>query len=121
MTFYADAQYITFTATGINAELDFDQYTTTNTILQYIVMAEAVLALLVTVFASVVGLKLVGIELLIPIQLIYFTLATIPSQRTYNSVLSALKYSNGFNTIVSYAYTRTYSQNKSLAAMNYET
>ena len=76
---------------------------------------------MITVFASVVGLKLVGIELLIPIQLIYFTLATIPSQRTYNSVLSSLKYSNGFNTIVSYVYTRTYSQNKSLAGMTYET
>lgn len=38
MTFYADAQYITFTATGINAKLVFDQYTSTNTILQYLVM-----------------------------------------------------------------------------------
>lgn len=77
MSFYADSLTLSFTATGINAQLVVDQFATSNTILQYVVMAEGVLALLLTIFASVVGLKLVGIELLIPLQLIYFTLATV--------------------------------------------
>jgi hypothetical protein len=119
LTFYADTQTINFKAVGINAELVFDQFTSSNLILGYIVMGEAFLALILAIFASVVGLKLVGIELLIPIQLIYFTLATIPQQRTYNYVLSYFRYANGFNTIVPYSYSRTYSQNKSLVAMNY--
>lgn len=76
-------------------------------------------ALLVAIFASIVGLKLVGIELLVPVQLIYFTLATIPPEKTYNTALANLKYANGFNNIVTYSYFRTYSQNKSLIAMKY--
>jgi hypothetical protein len=84
-------------------------------------MAEAFVALIIAIFASIVGLKLAGIELLIPIQLIYFTLSTISQQRSYNFVLNDLKFSNGFNTLISYSYARTYSQSKSLVGMNYET
>lgn len=121
MTFYADSQTVPFTATGINAQLVLDQYASSNTILEYIIMAEAFVALLVAIFASVVGLKLIGIELLIPLQLIYFSLSTISQQRSYNFVLNNFKYANGFNTLVTYSYARTYSQSKSLVAMNYET
>ena len=121
MTFFADSQTVSFTATGINAELVLDQYASFNTILEYIVMTEAFVALLVAIFASVVGLKLIGIELLIPIQLIYFSLSTISQQRSYNFVLNNYKYANGFNTLVPYAYSRTYSQSKNLVGMNYET
>jgi hypothetical protein len=121
MTFYADSQTISFTAVGINAQLVMDQFASSNSILEYIIMAEAFLALFLAVFASIVGLKLVGIELLIPLQLIYFTLSTIPQQRSYTYVLSNLKYANGFNTLVPYLYSRTYSQSKSLVGMNYET
>ncbi len=121
MSFYADSQTIPFTAAGINAQLVLDQYASSNTIIGYIVMAEAFIALIVAIFASVVGLKLVGIELLIPIQLIYFTQSTISQQRSYNFVLNNFKYSNGFNTLAPYSYARTYSQSKSLVSMNYET
>lgn len=61
MTFYADSQTITFKAVGINAQLVMDQFASSNLILEYIVMAEALLALILTIFASVVGLKLAGI------------------------------------------------------------
>ena len=84
-------------------------------------MAEAFTALIVTVFASVVGLKLVGIELLMPLQLIYFSLSTQSQQRSYNFALNSLRYANGFNALVPYSYARTYSQSKSLVGMNYET
>jgi hypothetical protein len=121
MTFFADSKTIPFTAAGINAQLVLDQYVSSNMILEYIVIVEAFVALIVAIFASVVGLKLVGIELLVPIQLIYFTLSTISQKKSYNFVLNNFKYSNGFNTLVSYSYARTYSQSKSLVGMNYET
>lgn len=97
MSFYADSQSITFNAEGINAQLVMDQYASSNLILSYIVMAEALIALFVAIFASVVGLKLAGIELLIPLQLIYFTLSTLSQQRSYNFALNDLKYANGYN------------------------
>ncbi len=121
MYFYADPITLYFTPTGLNAELIIDKYATSNVILSYLFLGQGLIAILVAIFASIVGLKLVGIELLVPIQLIYFTLATIPAESTYNTALANLKYANGFNNIVSYSYFRTYSQNKSLIAMKYET
>jgi hypothetical protein len=121
MSFYANASTITFTATGINAMLVIDQFSSSNLILEYIVSGEALIALLLAIFSSIVGLKMVGIELLIPVQIIYFTLATIPEQRSYNSLLNNLKYANGYNTMTAYDYKRTYMQDQSLVSMNYET
>lgn len=84
-------------------------------------MGEGILAILLAVFASVVGLKLAGIELLIPVQIIYFSLATLTSRSSYMSTLSYLKYANGYSDIVSYNYQRTYSQHSKLAGIQYET
>ena len=52
---------IQFTATGINAQLTIDQQASLNNILPYIVIVEGILAILLAIFASVVGLKLAGI------------------------------------------------------------
>ena len=92
-----------------------------NTILQYVVMGEGVLAILLALFASIVGLKLAGIELLMPVQLIYFSLAALEKRPSYVSTLNNLKYANGYSGILNYDYFRTYSQNSKLAGMQYET
>jgi len=84
-------------------------------------MGEGIFAILLAIFASVVGLKLAGIELLIPVQLIYFSLATLTYMPSYISTLANLKYSNGYSSIVSYDYFRTYSQHQNLVAIQYET
>lgn len=75
---------------------------------------------MLALLASIFGLKLAGLELLLPIQLIYFSLAAIGPQSSYVSSLANLKYSNGYSVIVTYDYFRTYSQNKNLVAMTYE-
>ena len=61
LTFYAEPTVIQFTATGINAQLTIDQQASLNNILPYIVIVEGILAILLAIFASVVGLKLAGI------------------------------------------------------------
>jgi len=85
------------------------------------VLGEGVVAIVVAVFASVVGLKMAGIELLFPVQIIYFSLATLQSRPSYLSTLSSLKYANGYSSIVSWDYFRTYSQSAQLVAIQYET
>lgn len=102
MSFYADSKSLTFNAVGINAQLIVDKNASSNVMLKYVVIAQALIALLLAIFASIVGLKFVGIQLLIPVQLIYFSLATIPQQRTYSFILNNLKYANGFNNLYSY-------------------
>lgn len=83
-------------------------------------MGEGFLTILIAIFASVVGLKLAGIELLIPVQLLYFSLAAMGSQSSFSSNLVNLKYSNGYSALVAYEISRTYAQNKNLVAMTYE-
>jgi hypothetical protein len=73
-------------------------------------MGEGIVAIILAVFASVVGLKLVGIELLIPVQIIYFSLSTLNYMPSYLSTLTNLKYSNGYSSIVNYDYFRTNGQ-----------
>ena len=82
-------------------------------------MIEGIIAILLAIFASIVGLKLAGVELLLPIQLLYFSLSTMKSQSSYTSSLSQLKYANGYSIITAYDYQRTYSQNKNLVAIQY--
>ena len=83
-------------------------------------MGEAVIAILLAIFSSVVGLKLVGLELLLPMQLLYFSLSAIGTHSSYISTLSNFKYANGYSVIVPYDYQRTYNQDKNLVAMAYE-
>ena len=82
-------------------------------------MMEGVVAIVLAIFASIVGLKLAGIELLLPVQLLYFSLSAMSSQTSYSSTLSNLKFSNGYSFITSYNYQRTYNQNKKLVAITY--
>lgn len=120
LSFYADPTVMSFTATGINAQLTLDTQTSFNNILPYIVMAEGIITIIVAIFASVVGLKLAGIELFLPVQLLYFSLSTIKSQSSYSSSLANLKYTNGYSVITAYDYLRTYDQNPYLVAITYE-
>jgi len=52
---------IEFTAVGVNAQLNLENYATPNNILKYIVMMISFLAVISAIFAAVVGLKMVGI------------------------------------------------------------
>ncbi len=58
-------------------------------------------------------------ELLIPIQLIYFTLSSVKSHSSYAFLLSSLKYSNGFNQLTPYDYSRSYMQDRGLVGINF--
>lgn len=111
---------MSFTATGINAELTIDSQSSLNNILPYIVMAEGIITIIVAIFASVVGLKLAGMELFLPVQLLYFSLSTIKTQSSYSSSLANLKYTNGYSVISPYDYMRTYDQNPFLVSITYE-
>jgi len=61
MSFYADYLPFNFQPKGLNARLVIEQYAHTNNILSYVIMAVTLLALLISIFSSVVGLKLAGI------------------------------------------------------------
>ena len=121
MSFYADPVSFSYNPHGLNARLVLETMNSSNSILEYIVMGVAIFALVLAIFASVVGLKLVGIELLVPVQLFYFTLSTIQSRSTYLFWFGQLKFANGYNSIIEYDYTRTYQQSKNLIGINYET
>ena len=77
LSFFAEPKTVNFSPVGINAMLVIDHYNSLNNILSIVISICILIAVLIAIFASVVALKMVGIELLIPIQIIYFSLAAI--------------------------------------------
>lgn len=67
-----------------------DSFASQNLVIGYVALGVSGLAIAIAIFSSIVGLKLIGIELLIPVQLIYFSLATIPNPGTYTFSLKEL-------------------------------
>lgn len=61
LTFYADSTETGLTMQGINAKLVLDSRFNLNSFLPYMLVAEGIIAVLLAIFASVVGLKLAGI------------------------------------------------------------
>jgi hypothetical protein len=57
------------------------------------------LAFLFAIVASVLGYKLIGLELLLPIQLVYFSLASLNTPSSTIGSLHGLSFANGFNKI----------------------
>lgn len=100
--------------------MTIDSNPSLNAFLPYLLIFEAALTVVLAILASVLGLKLAGLELILPVQLIYFSLAAIGPQASYVSALASLKYANGYSAIAAYDYDRTYSQDKNLVAMTYE-
>lgn len=69
-------------------------------IINYVGLAVSALALVLALVVSFLGEKMMGIELILPVQAGYFTIVTFP--RSILSPVSALwsmKFSNGFNSI----------------------
>lgn len=77
MSFFADPMTVYFKPVGINAQLVIDKNQSIQSMLSIVLTICILLAVLIAIFASIVSLKMVGIELLIPIQIIYFSLATV--------------------------------------------
>jgi hypothetical protein len=68
-----------------------------NTVVTMIAELFGGLAFIFAIVASVLGYKLIGLEMVLPIQLVYFSLVTINIPSSAMGSLYGLSFSNGYN------------------------
>lgn len=83
-------------------------------------MGLSFLALGLGVVSSVVGYKLMGLELLLPLQTAFFTQFGMVNPPPYVSSLKSLKYSMGYNQLIPYNYEEYYNSTSKFAKFDYQ-
>lgn len=78
-------------------------------IIKYVALAVSAFALVLALVVTFLGEKMMGIELILPVQASFFTMVTFP--RSILSPITALwsmKFSNGYNSIQNFDLTTNY-------------
>ncbi len=77
-------------------------------------------ALGLALISSFLGEKLLGIELILPVQAAFFSMATLPNKvLSPISALWSLKYSNGYNSLEKYDLATNYMLDNRITIMQY--
>lgn len=70
-----------------------------NTVVTMITELLGGLAFVFAIVTSVLGYKLLGLEILLPIQLVYFSLASLNTPSSTIGSFYGLSFSNGYNIV----------------------
>jgi hypothetical protein len=89
---------------GINEQLKFESYGVLVKSMQYVLMGTAFLGLGLGLVCAGVGYKLMGLELLLPMQAGFFAEFGMVNPPPYVSTLKGLKYTLGYNQLLPYDY-----------------
>lgn len=83
-------------------------------------MAVAAFALVLALVAAFLGEKMMGIELILPIQAAFFTMVTFPTKiLSPISALWSLKFSNGYNSLDKFDLTTNYMLDSRVTLLQY--
>lgn len=86
----------------------------------YLALAITAFALGLALVSSFLGEKIMGIELILPCQAAFFTMATLPKNvLSPISALWSLKFSNGYNSIQKYDLATNYMLDNRITIMQY--
>lgn len=98
-----ETQILYFTFKGDNYGLKYDGNTATNKVFGYAMLTETVL-ILISLLVGLITSKFIGLELIITLQLIFFSQLLVYNIEDWPSsfvFLKHLKYSTGFNDLLS--------------------
>lgn len=87
---------------------------------QYVFIGMAALGIIIGVVCAIAGYKLMGLELLLPLQASFFAQFVMSNPPPYVSSLKYLKFSNGFNQIFTYDYEQFYQGSSKFPKFDYE-
>jgi hypothetical protein len=90
---------LTIAPSGINYQLAFNPIDSFNSIISLLAAVVGGFALFFAVASSVLGYKLIGFEVLLPVQVMYFSLAILNHTYSALGALRSLNYSNGYNKV----------------------
>jgi hypothetical protein len=97
---YSPDIFVKATVEGLNAKLRTSDTPQQTNIITYVGLGVSAFALGLALISSFLGEKLLGIELILPVQAAFFSMATLPNKvLSPISALWSLKYSNGYNSL----------------------
>jgi hypothetical protein len=88
--------------------------------MQYTLMGTAFLGLGLGVVCAAAGYKLMGLELLLPMQAAFFAEFGMANPPPYVSTLKNLKYSLGYNQLLPYDYSKYVGSNSKFAKFDFQ-
>jgi hypothetical protein len=88
---------------GVNAKLEFGTFESYNNIVFYVSIFAGVGGLLFAIVSSIIGYKMIGFEICLPIQIIYFNLSMLNVPYSSISSMYGLVYSTGYNQLSSFS------------------
>lgn len=100
----APAIQLAIEPTGINYELAFNSMENFNNIIVVLSAILGVVSILFAITSSVLGYKLMGFEILLPIQLIYLSLSHLNQPVSALGSLYTLSFSTGYNRLDAFSY-----------------
>ncbi len=94
---------LVITPVGLNYQLSFNAVDSFTSLIGMLGAVVGVTALIVALASSVLGYKLIGFEIMLPVQIMYLALSEL--SHTYSALgqLRTLNYSNGYNQLVPYS------------------
>lgn len=105
---------------GRNAKLEIGKAHPQVNVITYVALAVAAFALVLALVAAFLGEKMMGIELILPIQAACFTLVTFPKNiLSPISALWSLKFSNGYNSLDRFDLTTNYMLDSRVTLLQY--
>jgi hypothetical protein len=117
---YSPDIFVKATVEGLNAKLRTSDTPQQTNIITYVGLGVSAFALGLALISSFLGEKLLGIELILPVQAAFFSMATLPNKvLSPISALWSLKYSNGYNSLEKYDLATNYMLDNRITIMQY--
>lgn len=88
--------------------------------MQYTLMGTAFVGLGLGMVCAAVGYKLMGLELLLPMQAAFFAEFSMANPPPYVSTLKNMKYTLGYNQLLPYDYSKYVGSNSKFAKFDFQ-
>jgi hypothetical protein len=114
---YSPSMQLAISPSGVNYALVFNSTDNFNSIILLLSAVIGGLALVFAIVSSVLGYKLIGFEIMLPIQLMYLSLSELNHTSSALGSLKNLSFSTGYNQIASFTLTNSMSVQPGLQVM----
>lgn len=101
---FADVVELQIVPQGMNYQLAFNAMDSMNSMISLLAAGVGAFALLLALVSSVLGYKLIGFEVMLPLQACYFALAELSRTFTALGALRSLNYANGYNQVAAFDF-----------------
>lgn len=102
------------TPVGCNYRLTYDSLSQFNSIALLVAQICGGLALLISLISSVAGYKMIGVELILPIQFVYFAMVCFKFPMSIIASFKGFAFANGYNKVIAWNLAQRYHMSSGL-------